>query len=62
MPFTKRVSLSETPEQGADSVAPATDGSALPSELWTAMQDILDYIYDYRAAEYVNKYATICAH
>lgn len=51
----KRASSSATPELNAEASAAATaaaDGSALPDAQWTAMQDILDYIYDYRIAEY----------
>jgi len=56
MPPKKRISESATPEadgEGGSAVIAAGDGSALPREQWSAMQDLLNYIYDYRTGEYV---------
>jgi len=53
----KRAASSATPEQSVETaaaIAAAADGSALPNEQWSAMQEILNYIYDYRTAEYAT--------
>lgn len=52
MPPKRASSASETPLPSTEP-NPA-DASSLPEEEWTAMQDILDAVYDYRTAEFVS--------
>jgi len=54
MPPKKRTSESATPEpdgEGGTAGVATGDGSALPDAQWTAMQELLNYIYDYRTGE-----------
>lgn len=50
MPLKRAGSASATPVPSTE-IVNASDAPTLPDEEWTAMQDILDYIYDYRLPE-----------
>ena len=52
MPPKRATSSGETPLPSTEAI-PA-DAPVLPEEEWSAMQDVLNYIYDYRAQEYVD--------
>jgi len=51
MPPKRAISSSETPLPSTE--ANSAEGPTLPEAEWSAMQDILNFIYDYRTPEYV---------